>query len=269
MRDIKLLQDGFIGKMHKAKGFTYKTGGRVPIGFGKAVSAPEHLDWNLWQGPAEEQSYMTRTDSDRGLHVHYNWHWFWKYGNGEIGNQGVHQMDLCAWAMNKGLPTRVYSSGGRYVWEDDGETPNTQVTTFTYGDGTIMEFEVRNLGSYNEAGSLTTGNTYLCADGYYVEGKGFFDYRQRAIEVETERPETYGTWGNFVRAVQSRDKKLIQGTAEQGHISSAHCHIGNIAYRLGRSLEFDPKTERFVNDDEANKLIAAPYRDDFTVPQIA
>ncbi len=268
MRDIKLLQDGFIGKMHKAKGFTYKTGNRVPIGYGVASPAPEHLDWNLWQGPAEDGPYLARKDSSRGLVVHYNWHWVWRYGNGEIGNQGVHQMDLCSWAMNKGLPVKVYSAGGRYKWEDDAETPNTQVAIYTYADGTIMEFEVRNMGSYAEEGSLETGNTYLCADGYYVEDKGFFDYRHKAIEVKAEKPESKGTWGNFIAAVQSRDKKLIRGTALEGHISSAHCHLGNVAYQLGRSLEFDPKTERFVNDDEANKLLTRPYRDEFKVPAI-
>jgi len=86
--------------------------------------------------------------------------------------------------------------------------------------------------------------------------------------VKADKPESKGTWGNFIAAVQSRDKKLIRGTALEGHISSAHCHLGNVAYQLGRSLEFDPKTERFVNDDEANKLLTRPYRDEFKVPAI-
>ena len=269
MRDIKLIQDGFIGKLHKAKGFTYKTGNRGSIGHGKEATPPKELAYELWLGPASEQPYQVREGSDRGLFIHYNWHWFWDFGNGEIGNQGVHQMDICSWAMNKGLPVQVYSTGGRYKFDDDAQTPNTQVTTYTYADGTIMEFEVRNIGSYPEAGVLETGNTFLCADGYYVEDKGFFDYRHKPIEVSTEKPESKGPWGNFVEAVRTRDKSHVHGTAMEGHISSAHCHLGNVAYRLGRSLKFDPKAERFVDDAEADALLTRQYRKGFEVPKIA
>jgi predicted dehydrogenase len=260
MRDIKLMHDGFIGPIHMAKGFTYKTGNRVPIGFAEPENPPAHLNWNLWQGPAEEQPYNK-------LYHPYRWHWFWHYGNGETGNQGVHQMDIAVWGLNRGYPRRVYSTGGRYVWKDQAETPNTQVSTFTYDDGAMLIFEVRNIGSYEEAGK-TTGNHFLGADGYYVEGKGFFDYKHNPIEVKEEMPESQGTWENFLAAVRSRNQKDILGNAEEGHISSAHCHLGNIAYRLGRSLEFDGATEQFINADDANALLTRQYRDPFVVPEI-
>ena len=262
MRDIKLLQDGFIGRVNKAKGFTYKTGGRKDLGDCRTTEAPSELNWDLWQGPAARQDYCN-------LYTPYNWHWFWRYGNGETGNQGVHQMDICAWAMNKGLPVKAFSTGGRYAWDDVAETPNTQVSVLEYADGTILEFEIRNLGSYKEAGELTTGNTFLCDEGYYVEGKGFFDYRDRPIEIEASMPETKGTWGNFVDAVRTRDKSKIRGTAYDAHISSAHCHLCNIAYRVGESLNFDPQAERFTNNDEANKLVKSEYAPGFEVPEIA
>ncbi|MEX2015570.1 MAG: Gfo/Idh/MocA family oxidoreductase [Candidatus Hydrogenedentales bacterium] len=262
MRDIKLLQDGFIGRVNKAKGFTYKTGNRKDLGDCRTNEVPSELNWDLWQGPAARQDYCN-------LYVPYNWHWFWRYGNGETGNQGVHQMDICAWAMNKGLPVKAYSTGGRYAWDDFAETPNTQVSVLTYEDGTMLEFEIRNMGSYKEAGELETGNTFLCNDGYYVEDKGFFDYRGKPIQVDAPMPETKGTWANFIEAVRSRDNSAIRGTAMDAHISSAHCHLCNIAYRVGESLNFDPKTERFTNNDEANKLAKSEYAPGFEVPEIA
>jgi predicted dehydrogenase len=262
IRDIKLIQDGFIGKLHLAKGFTYKTGNRYAIGNPADGEPPTRLDWNLWQGPAEERAFNRN-------YVHYNWHWFWHYGCGETGNQGVHQMDVCTWAINQGMPVKTFSAGGRFHWDDNAETPNTQMTTFVYADGTMMEFEVRNYGSYQEAGSLTTGNTFQCADGYYVQGQGFFDLKGKKIEVEVSAPESRENWVNFITAVRTRDKSYIHGTAEDGHISSAHCHLGNVAYRLGRSLEFDPETERFVDDEEANGLLTRDYRSEFKVPTLA
>ncbi|MEK7794021.1 MAG: gfo/Idh/MocA family oxidoreductase, partial [Candidatus Hydrogenedentota bacterium] len=223
---------------------------------------PANLDWGIWQGPAQEREFNAN-------YVHYNWHWFWEYGNGETGNQGVHQMDLCAWAVNRGLPVKVFSAGGRYHWNDNAETPNTQMSTFIYDDGTMMEFEIRNIGSYREEGGLTTGNTFHCANGYYVEEKGFFDYEGKPIAVDTEMPETKGNWENFIEAVRTRDKRWIHGTALEGHVSAAHCHLANTAYRLGRALTFDPKAERFTGDDEANAFLKRNYRKDFEVPSLA
>jgi predicted dehydrogenase len=263
MRDIKLMHDGFLGDIHMAKGFTYKTGNRHSIGFADPQDAPDWLDWNMWQGPADEQRYCKN-------YVPYNWHWFWNYGNGETGNQGVHQMDLAVWGLNKGLPTKVYSAGGRYHWNDQGETPNTQITTFTYADGSTMDFEIRNYGSYPEAGSLTTGNTFWGEKGYYVEGQGFFTMDREPIPVPdgAELPETKGNWQNFIHACKTRDEADIRGTALDGHLSSAHCHIANTAYRLGRSLEFNPDKEQF-KDADANALITRKYRGDFKVKKIA
>lgn len=263
LRDIKLMHDGFIGKLHMAKGFTYKTGNRVAIGYREdGEQAPDHLDWTLWQGPAADADYSKN-------YVHYTWHWYWNYGNGETGNQGVHQMDIAMWGLNRGLPSKVYSAGGRYHWEDDAETPNTQISTFTYDDGATLVFEVRNYGSYEEAGSLTTGNTFWGADGYYVQGQGFFDKKHNAMPVpeEVDTPKSEGNWQNFINSV--KDGAHNFANAVDAHESSAHCHLGNIAYRLGRSLEFDPSTERFKGDDEANALLTRQYRAGFEVPKIA
>lgn len=263
LRDIGLIHDGFLGEIHMGKGFTYKTGNRKSIGHADPTNPPRNLDWTGWQGPAKETAYKKN-------YVHYNWHWFWDYGCGETGNQGVHQMDIAAWGMNRGMPSKVYSSGGRYHWDDDAETPNTQITTFTYEDGATMVFEIRNYGSYEEAGALTTGNTFWGEKGYYVEGRGFFDLQHKSIPIPegTPEPETRGNWQNFIDACKSRKKEDIFGNAEEGHIASAHCHLANAAYRMGHSLEIDPKKERFIGSEEANRMLTRDYRKGYEVKPV-
>ena len=152
-----------------------------------------------------------------GLYVHYDWHYFWEYGNGEIGNQGVHQMDIACWGHNRGLPVKVYSSGGRFGLNDDGQTPNTQATTFTYADGSIMTFQVRNLGSFEEFDGGNCGNSFFGTKGFYVVGKGFFSYKEgkkdgkpsdaRPSRCPTMRPkpERGNKWERFFKAVRSRN----------------------------------------------------------------
>lgn len=263
MRDIQLLQDGsVIGPVHFAKGFTYKTGNRRAIGHAETEAPPEHLNWDLWQGPAAQENAYHR------LYHPYNWHWFWDYGNGETGNQGVHEMDLCVWGLNRGWPVQVYSSGGRHVWDDMAETPNVQTSTFTYADGAMMVFEIRNTGSWNEGGQETATH-FLGAEGYYLQGQGFFNYNHEKIEVDEPSPETAGTLGNFLNAVRAQDYSMVHGNALDGHISSAHCHIANIAYRLKRSLNFDGTTETFAADEAANAMLRPGNRPGFEIPDHA
>ena len=268
LRDIKLMHEGFIGDICHSRGYVYKNGNRNAIGFGKPAAPPKNLDWKLWQGPSPDHDYLAKEDGG-GLYVHYNWHWFWEYGNGEIGNQGVHEMDIACWGHNRGLPVKVYSTGGRYAWKDQAETPNTQATSFTYADGSMMTFEVRNLGSYPECGDDSCSDSFFGTKGYYKRGVGFFDYANKEIPVDVPKPEGHGKFANFVNAIRSRKPEDNFAPPLAGHLSCVHCHLGNIAYRLGRALEFDPKTERFTKDDEANRLLTRDYRKDFEVPQLA
>lgn len=277
IRDMKLLHDGFIGEIVESRGYVYKNGNRGPIGHGKPGPVPANLDWNLWEGPSREHEFLINVDRKKpGLYVHYDWHYFWEYGNGEIGNQGVHEMDIACWGHNRGLPIKAYSSGGRYGLNDAGQTPNTQATTFTYGDGSIMTFEVRNLGSFQEFDGGNCGNSFYGTKGFYVREKGFFSYKEgkmterEAIPVPTDaaKPELGNKWQRFFKAVHSRNPADLPVSTEAGHRSCVHCHLGNIAYRLGRSLEFDPKTERF-KDREANQYLKREYRKGFEVPPLA
>ncbi len=265
MRDIKLLQSGeIIGPLHTARALGYKHGRRDSIGFAEPESPPDGLHWRLWQGPASEQPYIS-------LYHPYNWHWFWHYGNGEIGNQGVHQMDIAAWGMNKGLPVSVHSAGGRYTYEDQAETPNTNVATFTFADGTMMVFDVRNRFTNDESG-VRVGNLFYGSDGYYVQDKGFFDAADNPIELDESEypyPESNGAFQNFLDAVKSRNPAEIQGNMEDAHVSNTCCHLANISYRLKRSLQFDPEQETFVDASDADALLTREYHPDFEVPKLA
>ena len=274
IRDIRLMHEGFIGDIVHSRGYVYKTDNRRAIGHGKPGPPPEHLDWRLWQGPSPDHDYLVNKDKkgEPGLQVHYNWHWFWLYGNGEIGNQGVHEMDTACWGHNvvkRGLPVRVMSQGGRYAWDDDGETPNTQATSFTYADGSMMTFEVRNLGSFWEGGSGKCSNSFFGAKGYYVRDVGFFDYDNNPIEVDEPKPDGMSKFSHFFKAMRSRKQEDCPCPAAAGRPSCVHINLGNIAYRLGRSLDFDPKAEKFIGDDEANGMVKREYREGFEPPELA
>jgi predicted dehydrogenase len=275
IRDMKLIHDGFIGKIVESRGYVYKNGNRGAIGHGKPGPVPKNLDWNLWQGPAREHEFMVNVDRQKpGLYVHYDWHYFWEYGNGEIGNQGVHQMDVAVWGHNRGLPVSVHSAGGRFGLNDDGQTPNTQATTFSYADGSIMTFEVRNLGSFQEFDGKNCGNSFFGTKGFYVVNKGFFTYKdgtmsqREAIPVKDPAPNLGDKWAFFFRAVRSRKQEDMSVTTLDAFHSCVHCHLANASYRLKRSLDFDPQAERFKDDGEANKLLTREYRAGFEVPKL-
>ena len=280
---MQMMRDGAIGEIHTARGLGYKNGNRGSLGFKENGTPPPNLDWNLWQGPTLEGPY------NPNYHP-YNWHWFWKYGNGEIGNQGVHQMDIAVWGMNKGLPVKVYSGGGRYTYKDMGETPNTNTAIFTYADGTELIFDVRNRftnreggkivgGKVEEGGKITgdakfmeapgTGNIFYGDKGYYIEDVGFYDVDDNRMEKQVDVQPGPTHMANFIKAVKSRKPEDNMASAEVAHRSCVHIHIANISYRLGRSLKFDPETLKFVGDDEANAMLTKEYRKGFEVPQIA
>lgn len=275
IRDMKLMHDGIIGEIVESRGYVYKNGNRGSIGHGKPGPVPPNLDWTLWQGPARNTEFLINVDRKKpGLFVHYDWHWFWEYGNGEIGNQGVHQMDIACWGHNRGLPTKVFSSGGRFGLDDDGQTPNTQATTFTYPDNSIITFEVRNLGSFEEADGGNCGNSFFGTKGMYVVGKGFYTYKEgktnerEAIPVTEPVTDKLNNWNHFFTAIRSRKPEDMSVSTLDAHHSCVHCHLGNIAFRLGRSLEFDPAQEQF-RDTEANSMLTREYRPGFEVPRLA
>jgi predicted dehydrogenase len=161
IRAIELLRQGVIGKLYMAKGLCFKR--RRSIGKSLDGPVPAGVDYNLWLGPAPMRPFNPNR-------FHYNWHWFWDTGNGDIGNQGVHEMDICRWGLGKDtLPKTVYSTGGKYVYDDDQETPNTQLATFDYGD-CLLVFEVRGLLTGGESSIVKDGGNYIGNLFYGSEG---------------------------------------------------------------------------------------------------
>ncbi len=258
---IQYLRDGLLGKVYMARGTVYKW--RPDIGDKGVGQVPKGLDWNLWQGPAQERAFSEN-------YVHYNWHWFWDYGNGDIGNQGIHETDLCMWGLDVGLPEEITSAGGKYLWKDCKETPELLSSTYKYpSQGKIIEFEVRPWMTNQEDG-VGVGNIFYGEKGYMVIN-GYADYKTflgKEREPGPAKKAGGDHYKNFVMAVRSHDHKLLNGPIETGYKSSALAHLGNIAYRLGRKLDFDPVSETFKNDAQANAMLTRDYRAPFKVPEI-
>ncbi len=270
-RAIELLRQGVIGRIYMAKGLCYKR--RKSIGKGADGPVPAGVDYNLWLGPAPMRPF-------NAVRFHYNWHWFWDTGNGDIGNQGVHEMDIARWGLNKKtLPRKVHSTGGKFGYDDDQETPNTQLATFEYDD-CVLVFEVRGLLSGGESsihwdGSNFIGNLFFGTEGFLsVDVNGFQVYlgeeRKLAREMSFQEPRAWDTtphMANFLQAMRTRRHTDLTCDIEEGHLSAALCHMANVSYRTGRKLTFDPAAEKFSGDAEANRHLSRVYRAPFVVPE--
>ncbi len=268
IRAMQLLREGVIGKVYLSKGLCFKR--RRSIGRKPDGPAPPGVNWDLFLGPAPMRPFNENR-------FRYNWHWFWDTGNGDIGNQGVHEMDIARWGLGDiTWPTYVVSTGGKYVYDDDQETPNTQLATFDYGDCEIV-FEVRGLITGGEdglqpRGENTIGNLFLGSEGYMaVDGAGFQVYkgekRELAMDEKADRGDTIPHIENFFKAVRSRNYKDLTADVEIGVISASLCHLANISYRLKRGLRFDPRSVKFIGDDEANRMLTREYRKPYVVPE--
>jgi predicted dehydrogenase len=254
---VELIHSGAIGDIYQANFFF--PGHRDSIGFKEPKEPPAWLNWDLWVGPAPMQPYHENL-------VHYNWHWFWDFGNGELGNNGIHMIDVVRWAMQKKLPVRVQASGGRFGYKDQGQTPNTQNITWTYEDGSMIVGQLRGLYtaepmSWDFFG--TKGHMHMMDDGRFQITMG----RNKQPEPEPEYPANINHFQNFTDAVRARDRKLLHAEIEETYLSTALCHLGNIAYRVNRDLRFDPSRMQFTGDPEANKLLTREYRKPYVVPE--
>jgi predicted dehydrogenase len=269
LKAVKLLHAGLIGDVYMARWIIAAR--RDPIGFKQPEPPPPELKWDLWLGPAPEQPFH------RNL-VHYNWHWFWDTGNGEMGNNGTHYMDIARFGLNVGLPTRVHSIGGRYGYKDQAETPNTQTTTFEYSDGKILACDIRGVYTGEESGWWfygSEGSMFLPGNGqfkvYWLTNHSPDAVRSYTKEMDEEagiNPDsTVAHQTNFYDAIRAGNPKLLRGEIEEIFQSCALCLLANISYRVGRKLEFDPATERF-KDADANALLSRAYRKPYTIEKI-
>jgi hypothetical protein len=230
---IDFVHSGKLGKVQIARGLCYKP--RPSIG---KVTGPQlppaSMDYDLWCGPAPNNPPHRNTKNGT---VHYDWHWIWDYGNGDLGNQGIHEMDKARWGLGKaGLPKAVVSLGGRVGYVDDGQTPNTQIIGFDYGDAQLI-FEVRGLPT-DPFRNCKIGNIFHCENGVVVcptyDSGVAFDNDGKMLH--TWKGGSYDAhFGNFVAAVRARKPEMLNAHILEGHLSSALCHLGNISYRLGRA----------------------------------
>lgn len=271
------VKSGKYGKLLVSRGIVYKDGGdggstRGAIGVKPAKAPPAELDFNLWTGPAPEQDYHENI-------VPYRWHWFWDFGNGDIGNQGVHQMDVARWMIpGATLPKSVVSLGGRFVkGPDQGQTPNEQITFMDFGDAQLV-FEVRGLKSKSYPKSADSCDNVLhTTDGLIAGGKFYAKGRDEGEPITEPRKNKKGEdifapgegesgdrgskpgngiFGNFLAAVRSRKTGDLYADVLDGHYSSALCHLANISYQLGEETPFMGAGKALNGNAVANETFA-------------
>jgi predicted dehydrogenase len=255
---ISFVHKGGIGEVKLARGLCYKP--RGSIGPKGNYDVPASVDYDIWSGPAEIKPLSRKS-------LHYDWHWMWDYGNGDLGNQGIHQMDIARWGLGEmSLGESVTSYGGRFGYEDAGETANTQVSIHEFANGKRLVFEVRGLKTapfqmeykdgdtkkYTEAG---VGVIFYGTEGYLVvpsySGGVVLDKAGIPTGVKFEGGGDKNHYANFVNAVRSRKHEDLNADILDGHLSSALCHLGNISYRLGAPTSVTELATRSGGDPEA------------------
>ncbi len=267
---IELLHQGVIGKVYLAKGICFKR--RPSIGHAEDGPVPAGVNWDMFLGPAPMRPFNP-------LRFKYNWHWFWDTGNGDIGNQGVHEVDIARWGLGNVMwPKSVVSTGGKFLYTDDQETPNTQLASFDYGDKELV-FEVRGVltggeGGIPKVGGNYVGNLFYGADGWMsVDSTGFKVYKGEKDDLVMDvKKDAGGDTGphmtNFLAACRSRKASDLNAEVAIGVMSADLCHLANISYRTGRKLTVDPAQGRFTGDGaaEGNALLTrSEYRKPYVV----
>jgi predicted dehydrogenase len=261
---VKQVKEGIIGNAYFAK--AWYANSRKSIGVGKKIPVPSTLDFELWQGPAPRRDYKDNL-------VHYNWHWRWHWGTAETCNNATHEVDCCRWFLNVDYPSKVTSSGGRYAFKDDWETPDTQVASYEFAEGKSITWEGRSCNNFPAEGS-GRGFIIYGDKGTLVNNGGadykIFDYENKLVKevksgVKADPTNPVSASGNLDLYHFDNFIKAIRGEAEltspinEGHKSVLLCHLANIAQRTGRTLHCDPKNGHILNDDAAMKLWRREY----------
>ena len=296
---VKFVRDGKLGKIDVSRALCYKPRGSIGQ-VNEPQPPPSTVDYNLWCGPAP-LAPVNRAK------FHYDWHWFWDTGNGDIGNQGIHEIDLARWFLGTDdMPKSVFSLGGRFGYVDDGQTPNTQIAEYDFGSGKPrVVVEVRGLKT---AAYKTNGveNVVECEHGYVVSpsyNKAIAYDRDGNVIQKFETSDEGAHFKNFLEVVRNGRISDLNCPAIEGHRSCSMLHMANISYRLGmespigggrpdeavrrmwehlsddgvdlsrttymrgKPLQYDAKSETFVNDKQANRMLTREYRAPFVVPE--
>ncbi len=291
---MKHLHDGTIGDVYMARALCYKW--RGSIGHATEEPVPAGVHYDLWTGPAPLKPFTKNR-------FHYNWHWIWDTGNGEVGNQAIHEIDIARAGLGVGFPTSVSAAGGHFMFQDDQETPNTLNATFCFdapdGRRKMLELEVRHWITNHEDGAsgvppagLTTdskkkpgdkqqslgpkdaktntvGNLFYGSNGYLAVD-GYDAYKTWLTDEVAPGPSGKSSgdhYANFVDCIRSRRSQDIHSPIEEAHISTTLVHLANASYRLGRTLRFDPAQQQVIGDEEANRLLRGSYRAPYVVSE--
>lgn len=241
---IDMVHGGEIGRVYYSRSWYASL--RGSIGLGEPAEVPAHIDYELWQGPAPRQPWISNR-------VHYNWHWFWHYGNGELGNNGVHSLDLSRWGLQAEYPVRVTSSGGRYRFDDDQETADTHVVSFEFEDRRQCIWEGLSCNRRGVDGE-SFGTTFHGENGTIkITDWGYVIYDDRGKELKAVKGKRSDAEHvlNFVNAIRADDPTQLNAEIEEGHRSTLLCHLGNIAHRTGDSLRCDPADGHILDNDAA------------------
>lgn len=257
---MELIRNGEIGDVHHSRG--WYANARGPIGHGNQTTPPEWLDFELWQGPAPRRPYQDNL-------VPYNWHWFWHWGTGEVGNNAIHCLDLSRWGLGVDYPVRVTSSGGRYYYNDDWETPDTQILSYEFEGGkqiTWEGFSCNRLGAMGDGFGVTfhgsEGSIMIEAGNAYR----LFDKKGGEIRRVTDDSVPAHGWGferdaghvnNFLDCIRNGGRPVSE--IGDAHISTVTQQLGNIAHRVGRTLNCDPANGHVIDDEGAAALWTREY----------
>ncbi len=274
---IAQIRAGLIGDVYMARAVSFKA--RQGIGHAPVEPVPPGVDYDLWLGPAPKRPFTRNR-------FHYNWHWFWDYGNGDIGNQGIHEIDIARWGLGVKYPTKVSAIGGHFMYDDDQETPNTISCLFEFEGGgkkKMMSAEVRHWISNHEADiheftgyadqsitGSTVGNIFYGSKGFLtIDGyTKYSTFLGKEHEPGPAAKQGGDHFLNFIDAVRSRRREDLTAEIEEGAISTVLVHLANISYRTGRTIRFDADSYSCVGDAEANRMFRREYRSPFIVPEV-
>jgi predicted dehydrogenase len=249
---VQLLHEGRIGRVYYSR--SWYASARGPIGTGTPAEVPPHIDYDLWQGPAPRQPFTSNR-------LHYNWHWVWHYGNGELGNNGIHSIDLSRWGLQADYPIRVVSSGGRYAFDDDQQTADTHVVSFEFPGEKQLVWECLSCNRYGMDGTGfgatfhgEQGSLRLSEWGYKL-----YDEKGREVAAVDGGDGMQTHVANFISAIRADDPSLLNSEITEGHKSTLLCHLGNIAHRTGETLRCDPANGHILGSNTAMALWGRTY----------
>lgn len=254
---VDYVNSGKLGTVNYAKAWTISR--RSNIGKKTVASIPPGVNYDMWLGPAPDRPFQPNR-------FHYNWRWFWDYATGELGNWGVHMLDIARWGLGVDLPTKVSGMGDKLYFDDDQETPDCLVVNYSFPGGKMLTWEQRLFSKYGLDGRSAAAAFYGDKGTLIVDRGGWKVYGDTESPSSDTSDQSGAHYRNFIDCIKSRAKP--NADILTGHLSTALCHLGTVSQRTGRTLEFDPAAAIITNDPEADKLLSREYRQGYELPAL-